>query len=122
RLIAWRRRWRWAAEDFGPLVAASDPGGRVLAAARLSHRDDLPPRVYVRVGAGVKPVYVDLRCPLSLDHLAHRIRGAAPTAGDVTEMLPDRTDWWLTRNGGTHSCEWRTTFYSTAPASVVVAA
>lgn len=68
----------------------------------------------------MKPVYVDLRCPLSLDHLAHRIRGTAGADMHVTEMLPDRGDWWLARSGGLHSCEWRTTMHSTAPAALAV--
>jgi len=120
RLVAWRRRWRWTAEDTAALVTAGGPAGRVLAAARLSRRYDLPERVFVRVGAGVKPVYVDLRCPLSLDHLAHRIRSTAAAVVDVTEMLPDRSDWWLAPGGGRYSCEWRATLHSTPPAPLAV--
>jgi hypothetical protein len=112
RLVAWRRRWRWTVGDVVGLVTASDPPGRVLAAARLSERDDLPARVFARVGANVKPVYVDLRCPISLEHLAHRIRSATAQTIDVTEMLPEPNDWWLPRDAGRHSCEWRTTLYS----------
>jgi hypothetical protein len=106
-VVAWRERWRLESGQLRELTEARHPTGLVRAAAGLRERLGLPRLVFARAAQARKPVFADLHCPTSLQHLAHYLR-ASPTA-QLTEMLPEPRHWWLRPAGHPVSCEWRMT-------------
>lgn len=107
-VVAWRRRWQLTGARLGELVASTEPAKLVRAAASLCTELGLPRLVFAKAATARKPVFADLRCPFSLAHLAHYVRGSATV--QFSEMLPRPEQWWLRPAGQPVSCEWRLTF------------
>jgi Lantibiotic dehydratase, N terminus len=106
-VVAWRESWRLDAEQLSELAGARHAAELVRAAAALRERFGLPRLVFARAQLARKPVFADLHCPTSLQHLAHHVR-KSPTAR-LTEMAPQPRNWWLRPAGHPVSCEWRLT-------------
>jgi len=111
-VIAWRQRWTLAGRALDALRAAASPPALVRAADDLLRSEGLSDRVFARARGARKPVYVDLRCPMSLAHFLHHAHEA--DAVTMTELLPEPERWWLPRDGKRVSCELRFTLTSTA--------
>ncbi|HEX4099647.1 MAG TPA: lantibiotic dehydratase [Pseudonocardiaceae bacterium] len=105
-VVAWRARWRLDSEQLGEL-AARHPGVLVRSAADLRARLGLPRLIFARAQSARKPVFADLECPTSLQHLAHYLRKSS--TAELTEMMPEPRQWWLRPAGHPVSCEWRLT-------------
>lgn len=106
-VVAWRERWRLGHHELRGLTGAHRPTDLVRAAAELRAVTGLPRLVFARAQGARKPVFADLHCPTSLQHLVHHLRGSA-SAG-LTEMVPEPGQWWLRPAGQPVSCEWRLT-------------
>ncbi|SCE77481.1 Lantibiotic dehydratase, C terminus [Micromonospora matsumotoense] len=98
RLVVARRTWRTTVGACG-LAGHPDESTRYLAVRRWRAADDLPERVFVKVGTEVKPCYVDLTGPLYAQSLCAMVDAAARTGPDVplvvTELLPAPADAWV---------------------------
>lgn len=113
-VVAWRRRWQVDGAGLQPLITAATPALLVRAADDLVAGLGLPDLVFARHPGARKPVFADLRCPTSLAHLAHYLRGAGQA--QLEEMLPTPAQWWLRPAGTPVSCEWRLTLGWRGPA------
>ncbi len=92
-----REGWELPKDAFAPLVDTR--GAERFVAARALRRDlDLPPMVFARVPREPKPVFVDLRSPLSVDVLARACRGAETLS--LSEALPSLDELWLRDDAG----------------------
>jgi hypothetical protein len=99
-LVIQRARWRFTAEQLQWLDLRRDH----VDAFRQQH--GLPTRVFVRSPSEVKPLYIDLSAPLSLEILA-RLARAAPHLS-FSEMLPGPDGLWLRDAAGArYVCELR---------------
>ena len=97
-LVVARETWRWPARDL-VFAGSKTTEERFLGALRWAESHGLPRHVFVRVPHELKPVYVDLESPVSVDLFCHLLRRAAKLtpAGEaaVSEMLPAPHDTWL---------------------------
>jgi len=90
-LLVARAHWRVEAlPGFGAWDAASDRSARVAAWREAL---GLPERIFVRSPAEVKPVYVDLTSPISVELLVHLARRAPYLS--ISEMFPGPEGLWL---------------------------
>jgi hypothetical protein len=104
-LVVARETWRFAGAEV-PLAREKSAGGRFVAARRWRLQHDLPRFLFARTPEEVKPIYVDLACPLSIEHLARMTRAASRLT--VSEMLPAPTQAWLNdARGRRYSAELR---------------
>ena len=89
------QRAHWRVEKFPFLKNKSDRAGAV-AGWRESLR--LPRRIFVRSPLEIKPVYVDLCAPLSIEMLVHFARQAPYLS--ISEMYPGPDELWLSDAAG----------------------
>jgi len=111
RLVVARETWRTTLGETG-LGTVTGERERYLAVRRWRRALGLPERVFVKLAAETKPVYVDLTSPVFARSLCAMVRGALrngrPDAVTVTEVLPDAGDHWLTdADGHRYSSELR---------------
>ncbi|HET9894515.1 MAG TPA: lantibiotic dehydratase [Streptosporangiaceae bacterium] len=103
RLVVVRESWRTTVAEAWPTRSGGLP--EYLAARRLRLALGLPDRLFVKISAEVKPVYVDLTSPRSVSALATMLRAARERAGAqtevaMTELLPGPDQAWLPGPGG----------------------
>ncbi|MFE7437611.1 lantibiotic dehydratase [Streptomyces tendae] len=106
RLVVSRRGWRLGPEDCS-FAGLATPAERYLALRRTADVLGLPRRVFVRVPAELKPVYVDLESLSGVEILCKLLR---KESGEVSlsEMLPGPEGMWLKdAQGGRYSSELR---------------
>ncbi|MFI7673230.1 lantibiotic dehydratase [Actinophytocola sp. NPDC049390] len=111
RLVVARETWRTTLGETG-LGTVTGERERYLAVRRWRRTLGLPERVFVKLAAETKPVYVDLTSPVFACSLCAMVRAALrdgrPDAVTVTEVLPDTGDHWLTdADGHRYSSELR---------------
>jgi hypothetical protein len=75
---------------------------------RWALKQGLPRHVFFRASDEPKPIYMDLRNPLSVDAFAKQTR--KPRTIVVTEMSPAPGELWFEDANGHHTSELRTTF------------
>jgi len=78
---------------------------RFIGARRWARLAGLPRWVFARLPQELKPVYLDLASPASVEVVAKLIRRAAELSEETTivsfsEMLPDPTQTWLVDGAG----------------------
>lgn len=97
-LIIARETWRFPAADLA-FAAPKTTEERFLATLRWAEGRRLRRHVFVRVPHELKPVYVDLESPVSVDLFCHLLRRTAKLtpAGEaaISEMLPAPHETWL---------------------------
>ncbi|MFC4857841.1 lantibiotic dehydratase [Actinophytocola glycyrrhizae] len=98
RLVVARETWRTTLAETG-LGTVTGERERYLAVRRWRRALGLPERVFVKLAAETKPVYVDLTSPVFANSLCAMVRAALragrAAAVTVTEVLPDAEDHWL---------------------------
>jgi hypothetical protein len=108
RVVVARETWRFTPAQ-APFATEKDEVRRFVAARAWRVAAGLPERVFVKVGAIDKPVYVDFGSPVLVNILAKMLRAAAPDeAVGFTELLPDLDHLWLVdRDGERYTSELR---------------
>jgi hypothetical protein len=124
RLVVSRETWCVPASSLG-FARERDAPKRLLSARRWARDLGLPRHVYVKAASEVKPIFIDLDSPVSVDMLSRLSRRAASSesvpgeAGvgrpieaqqllRISEMLPALDEAWLPGlPGDTHTCELR---------------
>ena len=99
RLTVVRRTWSFRAADIG-FTSERDEAARFLQARRWSVAAGLPRYVFVQVPGELKPFFVDLEGPVSVNVLTTfvrtaRERGHGEEPVTVVEMLPEPERCWL---------------------------
>ncbi|WP_340538544.1 lantibiotic dehydratase [Nocardioides sp. GXZ039] len=87
-----RESWTIPASELG-FTTVEDQAARYLAIRRWLEENGVPDRVFVKTGAEVKPMYLDLTSPVFADILCVAIRAAQRDGGSdapvtFSEMLP----------------------------------
>lgn len=106
RLVVLRESWTFGAEEL-LWTRASSEAERFLGAWGWARRWGLPARVFVKLKGERKPMYVDMESPVLVELLGRAVRRAAGSNGtcegeevEVTEMLPEIEEAWLTDAAG----------------------
>ena len=107
-VVMQRARWQLAASDLLPPSDATAGSAAMWHANRLRRRYNLPERAFVRVPSERKPFFVDFSSLISIEYFFSMIQASQQIT--LTELLPDSEGWWLRRQAGRYSCEWRMTF------------
>jgi hypothetical protein len=119
RVVLARRRWRLPSAELGELRLArrwaSSDARNFTAAVALRRRHGMPRHVFVKFPGEPKPLYVDWTAPLLVRQFFRMARraGASGTV-EISEMLPNPEQLWLTLDGGHHTAELRCTVFSPA--------
>lgn len=99
RLVVARETWRTTVEATG-LANVTGERARYLAVRAWRRALELPERVFVKVAAETKPVFVDLTSPIHAGYLCTMLRGARAGAVTISEVLPDTGDNWVADAAG----------------------
>lgn len=106
KLVVSRESWTFAADDVD-WVTVRDEASRYRLARAWRAAHDLPERVFCRVPAEEKPVFVDFTSIVFVNLLARMVRRSRehkrPTV-TLAEMLPDVNQTWLTDKEGAGYC------------------
>lgn len=99
RLVVWRESWSFAVTEI-PFAFEKSSEMRFLVARRWASAKGLPRFIFARSPIEVKPIYIDLASPISIDIFAKIIRlasenGPAGAVISITEMLPALDQSWL---------------------------
>jgi hypothetical protein len=105
--IAWRASWVLSNKDLCPLPRQNTPQDLMLYASQLRLQYGLPQRCFARVATERKPFFVDFSNLFSLENLL--AISQQHSSVELTELLPETSNWWLRDESGTRSCEWRMT-------------
>jgi hypothetical protein len=100
RLVLKRESWRFQPADL-EFAECAIPAERFLQARIWAHAHGIPRFAFFKVPIELKPAYVDFESPILVDMFAKMIRrtrdaGLLDATVDLTEMLPDPTQAWLT--------------------------
>ena len=98
-LVIRRATWRFSGDDLA-FAGEKDESRRFLEARRWMNKESLPRRMFVRSPREMKPFYLDLDSPVSVDILARAVRAATSGPQDrgeftFSEMLPDHNQLWV---------------------------
>jgi hypothetical protein len=110
RLVVKRESWRFTAAELS-FALQQDAAESYLQCRAWARAHNLPRFVFYKVPVEKKPAYLDLNSPILVGIFCRMIRSTIeaklPTI-EVTEMLPDLEQMWLTdANGDRYSCELR---------------
>ncbi len=107
RLVAARESWSFNTDELSWAKATTEPE-RFFQAQRWVREWSLPARLFVKLKGERKPMFVDLESPVLVELLARAVRRLAGSSiihseeknVEVTEMLPDGEECWLTDRAG----------------------
>ncbi len=111
-LVISRESWRFPCRDLAFMYEKQETE-RFIGARCWAHSQGLPHWVFASFPQELKPVYVDLESPASVEVMAKLVRRASEVVGDnaelsLSEMLPDPAQLWLTdAQGNTYTSELR---------------
>jgi hypothetical protein len=105
RLVVQRETWVVAPAEL-PFLSLERGWQQLAAARRWALALGLPRYVFVKIPEELKPVYVDLHSPLSIEMVAWLARRASKIT--ISEMLPGLDELWLVDGSGAkYTCELR---------------
>jgi len=112
RLVVKRETWRFTIAELS-FASHQDAAERFLQCRAWARTYNLPRFLFYKVPVEKKPAYLDLESPILADIFCRMVRSTIdaklPDAMiEVTEMLPDLQQMWLSDNDGDrYSCELR---------------
>jgi hypothetical protein len=105
-----RESWSFPVSELR-FADEADTSARFVAARRWARQKGLPRFMFARTPSELKPFYVDLDSPITIDLLARAVRASADDSEPVvslSEMLPDPEQLWLEdREGQRYTAELR---------------